>query len=197
MSCESASQPSLILASGSPRRRALMEQAGYVFEVVQAEEDTESAVDIDGLSPQDAVQVLARAKADSVESILKNRSDFADWKLVAADTVADLDGEILGKPVDRDDAKSMLKRLRGRRHHVHTGIVVRASNGESTIDVATTTLFMQAITDVQLEEYLSTLKWQGKAGAFGYQDGWDWLQVIQGSESNVVGLPMELLAQLL
>ena len=89
-------------------------------------------------------------------------------------------------------------RLRGREHRVLSGICLwDVPNGIPDLRVAVTRLRMDPINDAELEDYLATGKWSGKAGAFGYQDGWDWLHVIEGSESNVVGLPMELLAEML
>jgi septum formation protein len=128
--------------------------------------------------------------------------------LVAADTVAELDGFVLGKPRDEDHAREMLRRLRGRAHRVLTGVCVwpiphpgPLTEGEGEplprIEVAVTRLVMDALSDDAIEDYLATGEWRGKAGAFGYQDRLGWVHVEEGSESNVVGLPMEVLERML
>ncbi len=124
-----------------------------------------------------------------------------DAIVVAADTVAECDGQILGKPRDEGDARAMLRRLSGRPHRVLTGVCVwpidLSAEASPLIRVAVTKLEMDPLSDAQLDEYLAGGQWEGKAGAFGYQDGLDWVHVVEGSESNVVGLPMELLAEML
>jgi septum formation protein len=92
----------------------------------------------------------------------------------------------------------MLVALRGREHFVHSGLCVwRRPDDAAVAAVETTRLVMDRLSDNQLLAYLDTGDWAGKAGAFGYQDDLDWVHIIEGSESNVVGLPLELLAQLL
>ena len=85
----------------------------------------------------------------------------------------------------------MLSLLRGKQHRVHSDYASDSSEDKTTLQLDTTTLVMDDVSDEQLESYLDTNLWEGKAGAFGYQDGWDWLHIIEGSESNVIGLPME------
>ena len=92
----------------------------------------------------------------------------------------------------------MLNMMRGRKHRVYSGICLwRCSDDRVLVKVDKTLLQMDHLTDDQLEAYLNTDAWQGKAGAFGYQDGLDWVHIIRGSQSNVVGLPMELLSEML
>lgn len=117
--------------------------------------------------------------------------------VIGCDTVAECCGMILGKPIDRAHAAQMLGLLRGRRHHVYSGVCLwRRPDNQFWGDVVRTELIMDPIMDEQLHEYLDSEAWQGKAGAFGYQDGLDWVHLVQGSESNVVGLPMERLGEL-
>jgi nucleoside triphosphate pyrophosphatase len=112
--------------------------------------------------------------------------------------VAECDGFILGKPRDEADARAMLTQLSGREHRVLTGICLwRLRDGEPLVRVAVTRLRMDGLTDMQLDDYLASGQWEGKAGAFGYQDRLGWVHIVEGSESNVVGLPMELLAEML
>jgi septum formation protein len=181
----------LILASGSPRRRELLAEAGYEFEVVAPSEAAERAPR-DGEDPAELVAELARGKADDVAARVRSGT------LVAADTVAACEGQILGKPADRAHARRMLELLAGREHRVYSGLCVwPLPDGMPETRVAVTTLRMERLSDAQLEEYLDGGQWRGKAGAFGYQDRHGWLHIVAGSESNVVGLPLELLAEML
>lgn len=118
--------------------------------------------------------------------------------VLAADTVADLDGFVLGKPRDESHARAMLSQLSGRDHRVLTGVCLWKLNRETLlIKMAVTKLRMDQLSDAQLDEYIDSGQWQGKAGSFGYQDRLGWVHIVEGSESNVVGLPMELLADML
>jgi len=194
----------LILASQSPRRRALLQQAGYQFRILPAPESLEADVERQLTQQQvpapTAVSRLARLKADAVFTSLPATAPHAI--VLAADTLAELDGALLGKPKDRNHARQMLRQLSDREHRVHTAICLRWNRGVhsksgQTEGLATTRLRMDKLNKQQLDAYLETDLWRGKAGAFGYQDGWDWLHLIDGEPSNVVGLPLERLEQLL
>ena len=181
----------LILASRSPRRRELLTAAGYRFEVRPPDESAESGR-FPGESPAELVARLARQKAADVAGKID-----AGWVL-GCDTVAEFNGEILGKPADERQARKMLRVLSGREHRVFSGLCLwKVPDGGPETRVAVTTLRMDRLTEGQLDEYLAGGAWQGKAGAFGYQDRLGWVHVLEGSESNVVGLPMELLAEML
>jgi septum formation protein len=181
----------LILASQSPRRRELLAEAGYPFDVVPPDESAECGI-CSRETPPEIVARYARQKAADVAA----RVDSGI--IVACDTVAECQGTILGKPRDRDDARQMLGLIRGREHRVYSGLCLwRRPDDRRLLRVAITTLVMDPISDEALEEYLDSGLWQGKAGAFGYQDRPGWLHIVEGSESNVVGLPMELLAEML
>ena len=181
----------LILASTSPRRNHLLTEFGYQFETDPPSDGAECGI-CSGETPPELVVRLARQKAVDVAV----RYDFAI--ILGCDTVAECYGQVLGKPRDREDARRMLKLLRGKEHRVHSGVCLWVRPEDQVLlQVDTTTLFMDEVSDQQLENYLDTNKWEGKAGAFGYQDGWDWLHVTKGSETNVVGLPMELLGDML
>jgi septum formation protein len=191
----------LILASQSPRRRELLAAAGYDFEVFPPSEAAESG-ECDGETPEELVARLARQKAADVVQRLPesshSRTTSITQLVLGCDTVAECEGRILGKPTDREDARAMLNVLSGREHRVLSGICLwPLPPGKPTVRVAATTLRMDALTPEILDEYLAGGQWEGKAGAFGYQDGLDWVHVIEGSESNVVGLPMELLAEMI
>jgi septum formation protein len=181
----------VVLASQSPRRRELLERAGYHFTVVLPHESAECGI-CSRETPPELVARLAWQKAGDVAQRIP------DGLVIGCDTVAECMGHILGKPRHREHAGEMLRLLRGREHHVYSGLCLwlRPSD-EHHVRVAVSRLVMDAVTDQQLEAYLDTGAWEGKAGAFGYQDGLDWIHLIDGSESNVVGLPLELLDEML
>jgi septum formation protein len=182
----------LILASGSPRRAQLLRAAGYAFKVRVASDAAECGMCSRETAPEMVARYAYRKAIDVAQRT--NRG-----LVLAADTVASCLGQILGKPRDQEHAESILRTLSGRKHDVYTGVcLLSISGGKCVVDVVRTELEMQPLTESMLSEYLDSSRWIGKAGAFGYQDGNDWLKVIgNGSESNVVGLPMERLADLM
>lgn len=183
--------PELILASRSPRRRELLREAGYAFCVVPPSEAAECGV-CSGETPAELVARLAFQKAADVARRIH------EGLVLGCDTVAECQGRILGKPADQRHARAMLRTLSGREHRVLSGLCLwRVPDGEPAVRVAVTTLRMDELGPRQLDDYLAGGQWEGKAGAFGYQDGLDWVRVVEGSESNVVGLPMELLAEMI
>lgn len=196
------SPSSLILASSSPRRRELLTEAGYQFRVMAPDADVECGV-CSSSGPAGLVTELAFRKAAAIVRQLVNSptsetASFAPTIVLADDTVAECDGFILGKPRDEGRARAMLAQLSGREHRVLTGICLwTLGEKEPRIRVDATRLRMDELTEAQLDEYLASGQWEGKAGAFGYQDRLGWVHVVEGSASNVVGLPMELLAQML
>lgn len=121
--------------------------------------------------------------------------------VLGADTVAECDGQILGKPRDAGHAREILLALSGRQHHVLTGVcLLKLESGsivKSQAEVVSTQLEMSVLSEEWLTDYLASGRWAGKAGAFGYQEGLDFVQISTGSESNVVGLPMERVIPLL
>jgi len=181
----------LILASGSPRRRQLLEEAGYDFTVVPPSDSAECGM-CSGENPAQLVARLAYQKAADVAR------RFTEGLVLGCDTVAECDGQILGKPADESKARQMLQTLSGRRHRVFSGLCLwKLPMEKPLVRVDVTTLRMDSLSESQLEEYIESGGWEGKAGAFGYQDRLGWVHVVEGSESNVVGLPMELLAQMM
>jgi septum formation protein len=181
----------VILASQSPRRKQLLQQAGYSFRVVVPHEQAECGI-CSRETPPELVARLARQKAQDVAVRMH------EGLVIGCDTVAECMGQILGKPQDRAHARQMLRLLRGRIHHVYSGLCLwRRPDDRRWVEVDVTRLQMDLVSDQLLEEYLDTEAWAGKAGAFGYQDGLDWIQILEGSDSNVVGLPLELLERLM
>ena len=184
----------LILASGSPRRRELLAEAGYDFDVVAPSDEVEAAENglCSNCGPAELVAKLALRKAQDVATRVER------GLLVACDTVAECGGQILGKPADIDDARRILELLSGREHRVYSGLCVwKFPERPAELRVAVTRLEMDRLAAADLDEYLASGLWEGKAGAFGYQDRLGWVRIVEGSESNVVGLPMELLAEML
>ncbi len=183
--------PKLILASGSPRRRELLDAAGYRFEIRKPSEKAECGL-CSGENPAQLVARLAYQKAADVAAGLKS------GLVLGCDTVAECDGQILGKPTDAEHARQMLQTLSGRKHRVFSGLCLwRVAHVEPLVRVAETLLRMDRLTESQLDEYIESGQWESKAGGFGYQDRLGWVHVLEGSESNVVGLPMELLAEMM
>jgi len=181
----------LILASSSPRRRELMTEAGYDFEVIEPDSTAECGI-CSRETPPEMVARLAYQKAANV-------SQKIDAGLViACDTVAECVGIILGKPENRDHAREMLHRLRGKPHAVYSGLCLwDKASAKRSVTVEVSRLHMDAIPNSDIEAYLDTELWVGKSGAFGFQDGPPWIHLIEGTASNVVGLPMDSLVKLL
>ncbi len=191
--------PHLILASASPRRRQLLEDAGFTFEVVPPEIDETPGL-CSNCGPAELVTQIARDKAaDVVRRVSRPGSARpSDTVVVACDTVVECGGQILGKPNDEEHARQMLDLLSGRECRVFSGLCVWPLRSTAPkIDVDTTTLRIDRLDSGQIESYLESNQWQGKAGAFGFQDNVNWIQIVEGSESNVVGLPMQLLQRIL
>ncbi|MBQ7110759.1 MAG: Maf-like protein [Thermoguttaceae bacterium] len=119
----------------------------------------------------------------------------APFVVISCDSIAVCDGEILGKPADRADAERMLRLLSGAEHEVRTGLCLWTTPGDRVLRrVEISRLWMAPLSEERLAAYLESGLWEGKAGAFGYQDGNDWLRLTYGSESNIVGLPLAALA---
>jgi septum formation protein len=199
----SRQRPKLILASQSPRRRELLADAGYDFDVVPARETAEDAVR-PGESPRAYVARLAHQKAADVAAQFKDEALAARIGetnariIIACDTIVVLGDTLLGKPTDATHARDMLASLSGREHVVLSGLCLWPLAGASPrTAIAESRLRMDRLSDAQIDEYVASRLWEGKAGGFGYQDRLGWLHVIAGSESNIVGLPLELLAEML
>ena len=184
--------PRIILASGSPRRAELMREYGYDIEVMIPTVDESDMVD-SLLPPAQQAMALSYFKA---RNVMENVDQ--GW-VIGGDTIASLDGCVFGKPVDRSHAKKILTTLLGTTHEVITGVtLLDASSQNRLVQHDTTRVTMKSISEEKLEQYLDTHAWQGKAGAYGIQDqGDEFVEKIEGSFSNVVGFPMELIRQML
>lgn len=182
--------PRIILASASPRRAELLTEMRQPFEIIPSNADETLRP---GADPLDEAARLAAAKADDVAA----RAD--DGIVIAADTLVVLDSEIMGKPRDRADAVEMLGRLSGSRHRVVTGVcVVNIRSGERIVETVSTTVTMKRMTEAQIREYVASGEADGKAGAYAIQETADrYVERVEGSFNNVVGLPTERLRRIL
>lgn len=182
----------LILASSSPRRHKLLTQAGFVFDVLPSPFD-EPHDFADDVSPANRAEASSYFKARSVARLC------TDEVILAADTVVALGPDVFGKPTDVHDARRILSKLAGTTHQVITGVTLfDAGSRRRVIGHDTTGVTMRPMDDDALDKYLAGNDWRGKAGAYGIQDRGDaFIERIEGSFTNVVGLPMELVANLL
>jgi septum formation protein len=181
--------PPLVLASVSPRRRQLLEQIGLRFDVEPAE------VDESVLPGEEALAHVRRLALEKARAVAARRPDAI---VMAGDTVVVLDGEIMAKPADRDDAVAMLLRLQGRTHRVETGVAVVAPAGREVADVVGADVHFRSFDRAFAEAYVATGEPMDKAGAYGIQ-GFGALLVdrVDGDFFAVVGLPVARVVGLL
>jgi septum formation protein len=180
-------QGRLVLASGSPARRELLERAGYQFEVMPANIDEPDGSGV--RDPRTYVHQVAWLKAAAV-------APKVDAGLVlAADTVGWLAGQVIGKPADEDDARRILRALGGTVHELWTGVVLwRRPDDLQLVWQEVSKVRFQKLTAAQLDAYLATRTWQGCSGAYAIQEKDDpYVALVEGSITNVIGLPMESL----
>jgi septum formation protein len=172
----------LTLASGSPQRREILGKLGLDFEVVVPGVEELSAGD-----PEHLVVENARRKARAVD---------AGGMVIACDTDVVLDGELLGKPADAVDSRRYLDRMSGRAHTVMSGLVV-VEDGEMRSGLEKTTVVFKQLSDAEKERYVRFGEWEGRSGGYAIQTlGSSLVERLEGSVSNVVGLPVGLLAEL-
>lgn len=176
----------IILASGSPRRKEILEQAGVAFEikVSNAEEITEKT------APSDMVEELALLKAEAVKKEVEG-----EFLLISADTLVFLEGRPLGKPKDREEAFNMLSSLSGRKHEVYTGVaVIIREKGEAERELVfhqKSLVEVEALSTEQIEAYIATGEPFDKAGAYAIQGCFAvHVNSIEGEYNNIVGLPI-------
>ncbi len=181
----------LLLASTSPRRLDLLKEHGYLFEASPPpfEEPDEKHPHV---PPTLHAESIAFFKACSVAR------KYPGATILAADTFATLHNEIIGKPKDRDHAKRILTRLSDTRHDVVTGVaLLHPASGHRMLRHSVSGVRVRSLSEDMIQSYLDTGEWEGKAGAYGIQEQGDgFVASLDGSFTNVVGLPMELLAQM-
>ena len=179
----SQDKPRLILASKSPRRSYLLEQAGLTFTVIPSSFD-ENSVSLS--SPETYVKVLAEAKAADVSKA------YPESWVIGADTIVVINGTILGKPDSKEQARTMLKHLSGKTHQVYTGYCICCHAKERSFsNTVKTDVFFKNLADNEIEWYINTSEPFDKAGAYAIQGlGTFIVKSIKGSYTNVVGLPV-------
>ncbi len=181
-----------ILASASPRRKHLLEKGGYCFTITVSDVD-ESKYDTRNISSEDHTRILALAKANDVAA------KFPSEIVMGSDTVVDMDGEIIGKPDDAGHAEKITRKLFSKPHKVITGVaLVCLEKGIEIVEADTTIVYPRQLTEAQIAEHIRKGDWRGKAGAYGIQEtGDEFVDHIDGSFTNVMGLPMEMTERLL
>jgi septum formation protein len=175
----------LTLASGSLGRRELMKRAGYAFEVRPANVDEPTGAGVTDIRAY--VHSVAWMKAAAVAP------QVAEGVVIAADTVGWLGGQVIGKPEDEADARRILRALGGTEHELWTGVVLwRRPDGLQLAWQEVSRVAFQRLSDAELDTYLATRTWQGCSGAYAIKEEGDpYVRVVEGSVSNVIGLPMD------
>jgi septum formation protein len=180
--CSMFASPALLLASQSPRRHQILQEAGFDFQVlrIQADEDFDSA-----LAPAKVCEYLAEHKSKHYQGTISPKV------LVTADTIVWIDGQVLNKPNDAEEARSMLRQLSGRTHEVYTGVCLRTEHKTKVFHQCTRVQF-HALSDAEIEAYIATGSPFDKAGSYGIQDWMGYLGVsgIEGCFYNVMGFPI-------
>ena len=185
-------EPVIYLASRSPRRVALLKQIGLMCEIFPADIDETQLVDE---TPVTYVMRVALQKAEACLQALTPEQRV--YPILAADTTVVLDGNVLGKPVDDDDAYSILSALSGNVHQVYTAVAL-AFNNEIEVVLSTTVVEMMTLSSAQIEAYIATGEHRDKAGSYGIQGAAGaWIKRIEGSYTGVMGLPLYETAALL
>ena len=178
----------LILASGSPRRRELLTQMGYTFEIIVPDVDEE----VSGHA-RDVVGILSRRKALAVADAQDNGI------VIASDTLVSLNGEALGKPHDAADAHRMLRMLSGQTHEVFTGVtIIDAASKKQQTQVVRTGVIFRDLSDEEIDAYIATGEPMDKAGAYAIQGGaHGFVEGFEGSYENVIGFPVDEIREML
>ena len=191
--CEKTSvAPVIYLASRSPRRVELLKQIGILCVTLPADIDETQNLNE---SPIDYVMRLARQKAEACAQALNSEQRLS--QIIAADTTVVLDGQVLGKPEDDNDARQILTRLSGRVHQVHTAVAL-AFNNQIEVVLSTTVVEMMDLSVAQIETYIASGDHRDKAGSYGIQGAAGaWIKRIEGSYTGVMGLPLYETAALL
>lgn len=181
----------LVLASGSLGRRELLKRAGYSFAIQPANVDEPTGAGV--TDPRGFVHHVAWLKAAAVAPTVP------EGLVLAADTVGWLDGQVIGKPEDEADARRILRALGGTEHELWTGTVLwRRPDDVQLAWQEVSRVFFRRLSEPELDTYLATRKWEGCSGAYAIQEQGDpYVRLVEGSMSNVIGLPMETLEKVL
>ncbi len=188
----------VILASKSPRRKEILETLGVPFTILTADTDESS----DQSDPALLVEQLSLQKAQDVQNMLDAQDKLLpDTLIIASDTVVALNGEILGKPHDREDARRMIRGLQSSTHHVLSGIALcyidAKGNRKGAVSHASTAVHFGPMSEADIELYLDSGEPYDKAGAYAIQGlAGRWITGIEGDYFNVVGLPVNVMCDL-
>ena len=184
---ENLNKCKIILASNSPRRKELLSGLGVDYEVKTLPDVDESYPD--GLSGEEIAKHIARGKAEAYRSLIQ-----ADELVITADTIVWLDGTVMGKPKDEEEAKDMLMRLSGKTHQVITGVCLTTTSTQKTFATVTDVTFT-TLTDEEVDYYVTRYQPMDKAGSYGVQEwiGFVGVENLSGSYFNVMGLPIQRL----
>jgi septum formation protein len=180
----------IILASTSPRRKMLLEQIGLTFEQVASDYEEDMTLD---MPPTELVKFLSKGKGDAVAK------NFEDALVIAADTIVEFDGEIFGKPHTPENSFEMLSRLNGTTHSIITGMtIIDTGSGRVESKAVTTEVDFRQLTEDEIQAYVDSGEPLDKAGAYGIQSlGVILIKEIRGDYSNIVGLPLTPLVEML
>lgn len=184
---ENLNKYKIILASNSPRRKELLSGLGVDYEVKTLPDVDESYPD--GLSGEEIAKHIARGKAEAYRSLIQ-----ADELVITADTIVWLDGTVMGKPKDEEEAKDMLMHLSGKTHQVITGVCLTTASTQKTFATVTDVTFA-TLTDEEVDYYVTRYQPMDKAGSYGVQEwiGFVGVENLSGSYFNVMGLPIQRL----
>ena len=184
---ENLNKYKIILASNSPRRKELLSGLGVAYEVKTLPDVDESYPD--GLSGEEIAKHIARGKAEAYRSLIQ-----ADELVITADTIVWLDGTVMGKPKDEEEAKDMLMCLSGKTHQVITGVCLTTVSMQKTFATVTDVTFA-TLTDEEVDYYVTRYQPMDKAGSYGVQEwiGFVGVENLSGSYFNVMGLPIQRL----
>ena len=182
----------IVLASGSEWRKRLLVWMGLPFEVIV------SNLDEDRVEGEEPEEMVARLAVNKAEEVVRNLSEN-DGLVIGADTVIVVDDEVVGKPVNERHAKDIMGKLEGREHRVLTGLcVVNALTNEKRVEVEETVVVMAKMNRDEIERYIKTKDWVGKAGAYQILGAiTPYVMEVRDSVTNVIGMPLGLLAEML
>ncbi|MBL4698021.1 MAG: septum formation protein Maf, partial [Phycisphaerales bacterium] len=185
--------PHIVLASASPRRRAMLEAVGVEHRVAPAQVDDGELVPSEHVNAWEWVAALAFLKASSSARTIQDEAIDAQIVVIGADTVCVHNGEIIGQPEDREHAKQIIEMMSDATHEVLTGVALLDANGDRRdLFVDQSVVTVGVISDEQIEEYLDSEQWRGKAGAYNITErlAAGWPIEFTGDETSIVGLPM-------
>ncbi len=185
--------PRIVLASASPRRRAMLQAVGVEHRVAPAQVDDGELIPGERVNASQWVAALAYLKATSSARTIQDEAIGAQIVVIGADTVCVHDGEIIGQPVDREHAKEIIERMSDATHEVLTGVALLDAKGDRRdLFVDQSVVTVGVISDEQIEEYLDSEQWRGKAGAYNITErlAAGWPIEFTGDETSIVGLPM-------